>query len=1116
MIKLIKFLIHQKLLISLLVVLIMLAGYFTLKSINREAFPEVNFDMVSVTTIYPGGSPDEMEKLISIPIEKKLREVDGIDKVRAYNIENASVVLVYIEDDVKNPAAAVQDIKDAVEQVENLPDKAERPVSKEIKLDKTPVIDVAIYGIGEKVPYKELRKVADELEDFIYKIDGVADVEDKGYYDREYLVEVKPSALRKYRIGMNTVINKLKMRNLDLPGGALRIGDKEFILRTKGQYKNIHEIRNTVIMANDAGVAVRLGAIARISDTFKEADELEYFNGKEAIIFKIWKKRSADEIRLVNKIRDEFKNFKGARLKAEPGEKNKEPENIENKENKSKQNVELAFFNDTSRFTKNNISSVVTNAVTGFILLVAILMLILGYRMAALVTTCIPMSFMVAFVGMKSAAVTLNVVSLFGMIMVLGMIVDFGIVVSENTHRYLEMGYDKLRAIEKGVSEIVWPLTVTLLCICAAFAPLLFLSGLMGKFIIAIPLVLMICLGASWFIAIFVIPTFLNMFSRTRTVEKPPEEAEQDAEHFEKGVWGKIQRRYMGLLEVALKHRYITVLILFMLLVGSMGLASVIDFVFVPGGGSENLLIVTKMPQETNLKANLREIKKVNDIILKLPEGELSALHTSVGIDSSGGFLDPKPGQGTHKATVQIFLTPEKDRERVADTIMAALRSGIEGAQGSGEISRKMKFEFHILESGPPVGKPVNVELRGKDFATLKKIAGEYTGYLETVDGVSDISIDLEEGKQEYRYVINEVMAARTKVSVYDAAMALHASFEGMVATSVREKEDDIDIRVRFPERSRKRLKSLNDVMISTQQGGLIPLSLVTRVEKQPGYSQINRLNYERIVQVQANVDTSKITSMKVNKMLTKKFKNIENEYPGYSIAYGGEQEDTNKSMGELGVLFIFAILVIYIILAVFFDSLALPVVVMVAIPFSLVGVVLALFFHGEPLSFMSVLGLFSLAGVIVSNTLVLVQFINNKRDEGRTLKEALIEGGVIRLRPVILTSGTTVLGLMPTIYAFGDKNYFVAPLAMSFGYGLIFATFITLILIPCFYYIAEDMKGGVARLVGRFGINMRSSIYNPMGNGESKKPVDPVTVTKKKVKAKRKRVKKTEEESSG
>ncbi len=1055
MIKIIKYLMDQKLLVNLLVVLLIIAGMVSLGSINREAFPDVNFDMVSITTIYPGASPDELEQLITIPLEKRLKEVGDIDKVRSYNIENVSVIVVYIEDEASDKEQTVQDIKDAVSLEDKLPQTAQKPVVREIKLDKKFIMDLAIYGTKPGTPYASIRKVADSMEDDLYEIEGVADVEQIGYLDREYLVEVDPPALKKHRIGMNTVINTLRNRNMDVPGGSLKVGDSEFILRTKGQYNNIEEIRNTAIMANDAEFVTRIGDVARVTDTFKDTAMYERFNGRRAIIFRIWKKRTADEIRLADTIKSYISNSRKAI-----------PDGI---------NTEI--FNDISRYTRERISSLLVNAAVGFVLLAGVMFLLMGPRISAIVSITIPVSFMVAFLGMKSGGITLNVISMFGMMMVLGMIVDFGIVVSENSHRYMEYGLPRRQAILKGVSEVFWPATVTLCCITAAFAPLLFLTGIMGKFIMAIPMVLIICLFASWVVAMFIMPTYLNTFAKESLVKR--DELTTEDPHYEHGLFGRVQRRYKRFLAAAIEHRYLTLLFLVILLAGSLTLIATrqVKFVFMPGGGAEAIVMRTKLPQGTNIDANLRESRKLEQIIMGLPDKELDALHASVG-DERSSPLDPKPGQGTHKSTFSISLSKEKDRNRSAEEINADLRVKIAAARKQGTIPEFMDIRSEVSENGPPVGKPVNIEIRGKDFAVLMEIANQYSSFLKTIKNVYDIAIDFEEGKQEYLHVINDVMAARTHVSAFDAAMALNSAFEGAVATSVHDGKDDIDVRVRFTENARKNRTSLDQVTIGNQMGGVIPLNLVTDIIKRPGYSQINRLDYKRLVQVQANCDQDTITSQEINRLMGEKFSGIEKRYPGYSVAYGGENEDTEKSMGELGILFLFAVIIIFIILAVFLDSLILPVVVMAAIPFAVTGIVLAVWTHRQPLGFMSVLGFFSLAGVIVSNTLVLVQFINNQRETGLSLKESLVEAGVIRLRPILLTSGTTVLGLIPTIYGLGGKDYFVAPLGLAFGYGLVFATFITLVLIPCFYHIAEDLKGGASRLLALAGISMRSEIF--------------------------------------
>ena len=608
MFNIIKYLIDRKLLVNLAVVLIAVIGITSLFGLNRESYPDVSLDMVTITTIYPGGAPDELENLVTIPLEKQLREVDGLDKIRSYNIENVSVIALYLDEKAPDKSKVIQDIKDAVDLVEDLPDRTEKPVVEVISTDKTEVVYFSIYGKEDSVPYSSVRDVADDLEKFIYEFDGVAEVEDLGFYDREFLIEVDPDALEIYRTGMNDLIRVLGNRNIDLPGGSIRKGNDEYILRTKGQYRDIEEVRNTIIMANDLGFAARIRDVAKVTDTFEEPDICERYNGKQAVIFKVWKKHSADQIDLADRIMEGIPSF----------------------HNSHADTVKIDTFNDQSTRTRKNISSVITNAITGFILLAIILFLLLGWRMSTLITATIPLVFLIAFAGMKAFDVTLNVISLFGMIMVLGMIVDFGIVVSENVHRYLEAGLSRREAILKGISEVIWPITVTFLCISAAFMPLLILTGIMGKFIKYIPMVIMICLAASWFVAIFLLPTYLNTFS-TENGNAEKEKASHEDNTPGTGFFGRVQTGYMKLLSRALKHRYTTFAVLLVLLAVSMSLIPVIGFVFTPGGGSEQIKIKTYLPNSSNLDYNLRQMKVLENEILKLPKEELLSLHARVG-----------------------------------------------------------------------------------------------------------------------------------------------------------------------------------------------------------------------------------------------------------------------------------------------------------------------------------------------------------------------------------------------------------------------------------------------------------------------------------------------------
>ncbi|MCL1832869.1 MAG: efflux RND transporter permease subunit [Leptospirales bacterium] len=1051
--------------------MILFAGLFSVMNLNREAIPDVTFDMVTIITIFPGASPNDVEELISIPIEKSLRSVSNLDKVRSYNVENVSQIVVFIEDSAPNKKDIIQDIKDAVEQVSGLPESAMTPLVSEVKFDVTEVLSIAFMAKeDENVPYSKLREFAKQMEDYCYNIEGVAKIEKFGYYDREYLVEVQPQALEVQRIGLNTVINTLKMRNVDFPGGPLREGEKEYVLRTKGQFKNAEEIRNTVIRGNDVGFILRIKDVAKVTDTFEEADVHHRYNGKEAIIFKLYKKRAYDEIDTAARIRTAVAKH-----------------NISGFED-----ITFAVFNDMSEFTSSRLESVIDNAVVGFCVLTIFIMLMLGRRMTGIVMLAIPLTFMLTFICMKITGLTLNIISMFGIIMVLGMVVDFSIVVTENSYRYKELGLSKKDAVSKGIVEIFGSVTVTLLCIITAFMPLLLIGGMMGKFINAIPVVIIISMIASWAVAFFILPTCLNLLlsDNIEKEKKPlkdeitplsakkkrviPKEEEIEGAKKEKDSFEKIQNVYRKFLTYSLKHRYITIAIMILIFIISLSLIPGLGFKFMTAGGEEQIRITVRLPFETNLAANLKEMKKMESIILEtVREDEFKSLHLYVGEEFTI-IIDPKPGKATYKSTFDIKFVPEKERKRICDEITAEIRNTLQEKQAEGAFAKEISFKVEIAEHGPPVGKPVNVELRGKNFTELSKIADEYVEYLQTIDGVYDINVDLEEGKTEYHYRINEQMAALTGASTQDIANALNASYLGAVATKVNQFEESVGVRVRFDEKARINKSSLADVKITNNTGGLIPLNRVSNMNITSSYSHINRLNFERLVQVQAEVDIKKTTPLDVEKKLVGKFHDIHERYPNSEIAYGGESEDTDKSVGELGTLFIIALMVILFMLILYYNSIMIPIIVMIAIPFVLVGIVFALYTHGQPLSFMSMLGMFSLAGVIVSNTLVLVSFINGFREEGKNLMDSLIEGGVVRLRPILLTAGTTILSLLPTVYGFGGKDYMVAPLALAFAYGLLFATFITLILVPCFYHVAEDIKWVVAGKLAKIRILKR------------------------------------------
>jgi multidrug efflux pump subunit AcrB len=1039
--RIVDFFINEKLIIYLLVGSISVAGIFAMLNTNKEAFPEVSLNMAVITTIYPGATPDEIENFITIPIEKKMREIDDVKALESFNIENVSVVVVRLEDHLKpeEVKSRVADIKDNVDAINDLPEDAKDPEIAEINTDKMPAIDIAVMTKknGDKA-YSKLRAAAKDLENKLLMIDGIADIQKMGYLDKEYLIEVNPKTLKKYNIGLNTIINRLSAHNLNLPGGSLKIKDKEYIIRTLGQYQNIKGVQDTVIFSNDTDNVTRLKDVATVKDTFEEPESYDRINQKDSIVLRVLKKKDSDTIKTIDRINAFLEDYN---------------------KNLSKDITVLAF-NDTSEFVRTRLESLFINAAIGFALLLAILFLLIGFRMALIVSITIPISFCIAFLIMKQQGITLNVISMFSLVMVLGMIVDFSIVVAENSYRYIEDRMPIRQAVDKGVSEVISSLTVVMLCIMAAFAPLLFVSGLVGKFIYAIPMVIIICLFSSWVCAIFVIPSVLAQFAKLSSRKQ------KNIANSQKKI-SPVMMKYRNFLSFIIDHRYLSTLVLIVIFVLThMFVGTKLGFVFMPSSGKSIILSAT-MPQGTNLETTRKAVIKLENIVSSIPETELESTHTKIGDEAERG-LDLKPRKGTHRGSIKLNLVPEVERTRSAEQILSDLRLRVKKAKENGTVNNRLTTKFEIEQEGFPVGKAISIEIRGDNLDTSKEIAQKYIDYLNKIEGVSDIELDLEEGKTEYRYTVNEANAMKGGLSIADVATTILTSFKGTVATTIKEGDEEIDLRVRFQEKTRTSKNGLKDVVIANRMGGLIPLHKVASYTEQKGYALIPRKNYSRIVKVNANVDNQSITSIEANKILAEDFADINKQYPNHKVSYAGEQEDTNESMMSLGILFLVALCCIYFVLSAYFSSLITPLVVMVCIPFSLIGVYITLYAHNQPLSFMSVLGLFSLAGVIVSNTLVLVKFINNLREQGMGVKEALVEGGAIRFRPVLLTSGTTVLGLIPTIYGLGGKDEFVAPLGLSFGYGLIFATIITLIMVPCFYHIAEDYKNLLRRVFNK------------------------------------------------
>lgn len=1019
-----EFSVKHSLLINLISVFILIAGFYTLfiYQIRREAFPEVSYDMVVVTAVYPGAAPQEIEKLVTVPVEKELKGVDGIEEMQSTSIENISSILIKISQDVKDKNKVVDNIQKAVDRVRNLPKGVDDdPIVTEITSGEIPVIQVALSG---ELPEGQLQEYAENLEDILEDIPGVSSISRKGYRNKEVWVEVDPDKMRDAYVSVEEVMQALAKRNISIPGGKVR-GRKEFSVRTTGEFYTKDEIENVVVRANESGNWLRVKDVAKVRFSFEDEDVINKSYGMRAVSLTVIKQATGDTIKIVKEVKKETENFlvqSDSKLKA-------------------------AYINDISYYIERRLGVLKNNGIIGIFLVCCVLMLFLNSRVAFLTALGLPIAFSATIAIMGFFGLSINLITMFGLIIVLGMLVDDGIIIAENCSRYLEQGLNPREAAIVGTREVAKPVTTTIITTIAAFTPLMFMSGMLGKFIWGIPLVVIIALSASLFEALVILPSHFADFVH---FGKKKFKSRKDLPWFKKTV-----SFYTNLVNKALDRRYWVLLGLCVLLLLTIGVAKFMPFVlFGSEEGIEQFWIRAEAPVGTNLYVTDKLMHQIEDKVKELPKKQLDAYTTQIGSIGETWMFDPYGKSGSHTAQITVFLTPYAERKRTVSQIINDLKEKIKDVEGFD------KLYFEKQEGGPPVGKAIAVKVRGEDFAVLEEISEKIVEFLKSIKGVSDITSDYEVGRGEIRVVVNQEAAARAYLSVADIASSIRNAFKGGVATSIKpiKAEEEIDVLVRFPREYRGKREAFGKILIPNRFGNLIPLNKVARLEDEISLARIQHLDGKRVVTVRADVDNKNITSFKANKLLEEKLKGVPGKYPGYRIEYGGEQKENVRSARGFMRAFGLAFFLIFLILAANFNSLIQPIVVMMAIPFGLIGVIWSFFFHGLSLSFFMMMGIVGLMGIVVNDSIVLVEFINNLRRKGVDRRDSIVRAGQLRLRPVLLTTITTALGLAPTAYGIWGGDPFLRPMALTIVWGIVCATALTLVVLPCIYAIIDDI----------------------------------------------------------
>jgi multidrug efflux pump subunit AcrB len=1015
--ELIRFFAARHTLANVFTALMIFLGLAALATIQRDNFPSVDFEEMKVTTRYPGASPEDVELNVTNEIEEELKEVDGLKWVHSFSMENVSIVHIRIDPDATDKKKVKTDVRDAVSRVTELPPEVdEQPLVDEITTTTAiPIIEVGLTG---DIPYPELRELARRAEKSLTALPGVAKVDKYGYLDREVKIEISQDAVERWQVPAHAIAEAVRNRNIRATGGSFESYTNERNIVTLAQFTEPLDVAEVIVRVTDAGTQLRVKDLAVLRDDFEPEKVVSRMNGRPAISFLVYKKESADMIRTVDAIKAM----------------------VAENQNRLPAGVSIEYSNDTSRQVRNRLAVVTSNGVAGLVLVLIVLALFLDLRSAFWVAMSIPVVLLGTLFLLPLFGAYLDSIALAAMILVIGIIVDDGIVVAESIWRQRELGLAPLDAAVEGTASVYLPVVTTLLTTALAFAPMFFMTGTMGDFVFVIPLVVCLALLISLAEVTIALPAHLIGGRSGSSVTAPKTE----------GRWFSSVREHFGSwLAAALRWRYAVIGGFAMLLAASFWYAArYMDFVLFPTQSSDTFYVLVELPSGSSLDATGDRVAELERIVEELPEGELDSYVSRVGSHGEWNL-----GENENWAFLGVYLTPFSIRDRDADQIVEQLRDKM------GKVDGIETLRFVIDSGGPPVGRPITVRVVGSDDQMRDRLTRVIMQRLKAIDGVKDLDRDDKTGKEQIKIDLNYIRLADSGLTVADVARNVRLAFDGEIVTSVRYGEEGVDFRVILEERARQTQDTLRDLVIPNRDGRFVRLSEVADFNAEPGPSNVYHFDNERTVTVTGDVDLGKTTPIAATTTALQGI-DLDQDWPGMRLLVGGEAEETSASMASLITAFIAAAVGIYLLLLLLFNSMSQPILVMLAIPFGLIGVIAAFALHQEALGFLAMLGVVGLTGILVNDSLILVNRVNRLRDEHpeQSLDWVVTEAAKVRLRPILLTSITTVAGLLPMAYGLGGSDPFAAPMALAMGYGILFATPLTLLLLPCLLRAQQDL----------------------------------------------------------
>ena len=1040
---LIRFSINNPLLTNMLLVIIFIMGMLSWNAMPQEMFPNIQLDKVRISTSFEGAAPEEVERQVTLPIEEEFDGVADIDVVTSTSQEGVSNILIKLKPGT-NVDDFLNDARERVNRITDLPSLADDP--EVIRLEaRFPVVSVALYG---EIARGELYAQAEDVKRRLLQLPGVAGVGVAGDREWELWVIVNPERLAARNISLATVIKSVRDNLDDTPGGSIRSLEGDILLRGKGVQPEPEKIAAIALRTNKNGGQLRLKDIADVQLRLEEATTLGRFNGKPSVNLTITKTAEASTIVVSDRVKQLVEQLR-TELPA---------------------SLELGLFSDLSIYVRTRLNTVKSSGLVGLVLVLLSLYLFLNFRVAAITAMGIPVSFLFAIAMIYYFDYTINMVSLFAFLIALGMIVDDAIIVTENVYRHMEEGMPHDKAAKLGASEVFWPVIASTSTTIAAFLPMYAIGGTLGAFIAVIPAVVSFALLGSLLEAFGVLPSHAAEMLR---VEK--------SNHSRWVNWSALLKKYLRLLRWSIVNRYlvstITMCVLFIVIVFSLTRVPFQLFGHVNIG---QFFVNIEAPSTYSLDDSKRLAVQaelaVKDVI---KDDELKTMLTNVGVSiidfnrfRFGSHyiqlvvdLEKQAPQGFIERwvtpLVNLKFSHQGSRERSADEIINVVRQRLASVSGIQRLSI-------LRPQGGPAGSDIEVGVRGADIKVLHEESLAIRDYLRGIPGVNDVSQDLEDGKLEYHYSLNE-RGRQLGLTQKDLADAVRSGFLGLEVTHVTWQEKRIPVRVIYPESWRHTSSQLEKLRIALPQGGSVYLGEVANIDVGRGLNVVNRRDGRRLATVTAEVDSDILTPLEATDLIRDKFADLEKRRPGYSLVFLGEKKEASDSIADMKRAGIIALAIIYFILVALFRSLLDPMVVMFAIPFGIIGVIVGHVMFGYNLQFLSLVGFLALSGIVVNDSLILIDFAKKVRQQGWDRFDAIVEAGRVRIRPILLTTITTFLGISPLIFFASGQTAFLSPMAVSLGFGLIFATVLILVVLPCFYLIADDMRihsGRILRMV--------------------------------------------------